>query len=45
MGAESYAEATLTWVEMGADIVGGCCEIGPEHIACIRQALDTGQNG
>ena len=45
MGAESYAEAALTWVEMGADIVGGCCEIGPEHIACIRQALDGGQNG
>ena len=44
MGAESYAEAVLTWVEMGADIVGGCCEIGPEHIACIRQALDLGQN-
>ena len=37
MGAEPYAEAALTWVEMGADIVGGCCEIGPEHIACIRQ--------
>jgi len=44
MGAGPYTEAVLTWVEMGADIVGGCCEIGPEHIACIRQALDGEQN-
>ena len=44
MSAEPYTKAALTWVEMGADIVGGCCEIGPEHIACIRQALDVGQN-
>ncbi|MEC9425203.1 MAG: homocysteine S-methyltransferase family protein, partial [Actinomycetota bacterium] len=44
MGAGPYTEAVLTWVEMGADIVGGCCEIGPEHIACIRLALDGEQN-
>lgn len=33
MGAERYAEAARRWVDMGADIVGGCCEIGPGHIA------------
>ena len=41
MGADPYTRAVLSWVEMGADIVGGCCEIGPGHIARIRQALDT----
>jgi S-methylmethionine-dependent homocysteine/selenocysteine methylase len=24
------------WIERGADIVGGCCGIGPEHIRAIR---------
>ncbi|MGH6892313.1 MAG: homocysteine S-methyltransferase family protein, partial [Dongiaceae bacterium] len=23
-------------VQRGADIVGGCCGIGPEHIAAIK---------
>ncbi|MVA63826.1 homocysteine S-methyltransferase family protein [Agrobacterium vitis] len=28
------------WVEAGASIVGGCCGIGPEHIAELRQTFD-----
>jgi S-methylmethionine-dependent homocysteine/selenocysteine methylase len=31
----------MQWVDMGAEVVGGCCEIGPGHIARIRQALDA----
>jgi S-methylmethionine-dependent homocysteine/selenocysteine methylase len=27
------------WVGKGATIVGGCCGIGPEHIAALRGAL------
>ncbi|MGV1832911.1 homocysteine S-methyltransferase family protein [Agrobacterium vitis] len=27
------------WVEAGATIVGGCCGIGPEHIAELRQTF------
>jgi len=27
------------WVARGAGIVGGCCGIGPEHIAELRTAL------
>ena len=27
------------WVGLGASLVGGCCGIGPEHIARIRTAL------
>jgi len=27
------------WRALGADIIGGCCGIGPEHIAALRTAL------
>ncbi len=27
------------WYEAGAKIVGGCCRIGPHHIAALREAL------
>jgi S-methylmethionine-dependent homocysteine/selenocysteine methylase len=30
-----YAEFAREWVSMGAQIVGGCCATGPEHIAAI----------
>ena len=39
MGTDRYAQIVLEWVDAGADIVGGCCEIGPDHIARIRQVL------
>jgi S-methylmethionine-dependent homocysteine/selenocysteine methylase len=31
-----YAQFAKDWLQHGADIVGGCCGIGPEHIAAIR---------
>jgi len=31
-----YAEFAKAWVQHGADIVGGCCGIGPEHIAALK---------
>ena len=31
-----YAEWARDWVASGAQIVGGCCGIGPEHIAELR---------
>jgi SAM-dependent methyltransferase len=37
-GAE-YAEMALRWREEGAQIVGGCCGVGPEHIAAARERL------
>jgi len=27
------------WINRGADIVGGCCGIGPEHIRAIRESI------
>jgi homocysteine S-methyltransferase len=37
----AYAEIAMGWVGHGATIVGGCCEIGPDHIAELRRRLDA----
>lgn len=39
MTPERYAGFALGWVAAGATIVGGCCEIGPAHIAAIARRL------
>lgn len=36
---ERYAEFALSWVNAGATIVGGCCEVGPAHIRLLAQRL------
>lgn len=36
---EAYAKAAMGWVEQGATIVGGCCEVGPVHIAAMAAAI------
>jgi S-methylmethionine-dependent homocysteine/selenocysteine methylase len=33
-----YAEFAKDWQRRGANIIGGCCGIGPEHIAALRAA-------
>ncbi|NGO50116.1 homocysteine S-methyltransferase family protein [Allomesorhizobium camelthorni] len=35
----AYAEFALGWAKAGAAIVGGCCEVGPAHIASLRDSL------
>jgi len=37
--AEAYAAHAAIWVGAGARIVGGCCEVGPAHIARLHQTL------
>jgi S-methylmethionine-dependent homocysteine/selenocysteine methylase len=34
-----YLKFVQDWLKHGAGIVGGCCGIGPEHIAAIRKAV------
>ncbi len=36
-----YCEWAMTAVEHGASIVGGCCEVGPAHIAAIASRLQA----
>lgn len=37
---EVYAGEARKWIAGGASIVGGCCEVGPAHIARLRQLID-----
>ena len=32
-------ERARAWVELGAQLIGGCCGLGPEHIAALRDGL------
>jgi S-methylmethionine-dependent homocysteine/selenocysteine methylase len=34
-----YLNWAQKWVHAGADMVGGCCGIGPEHISALSQGL------
>jgi S-methylmethionine-dependent homocysteine/selenocysteine methylase len=36
---DDYLRAAQHWVEMGAQIIGGCCAIGPEYIRLLRERL------
>ncbi len=39
LGPEDYAELAAEWREEGAQIIGGCCGVTPEHIAAMRKRL------
>jgi homocysteine S-methyltransferase len=39
--AEYFGDYALSFREMGACIVGGCCGTTPQHIAAMRKAFDT----
>lgn len=36
-----FAAQTAEFVRMGAKLVGGCCGTTPDHIAALRQAVDS----
>jgi S-methylmethionine-dependent homocysteine/selenocysteine methylase/SAM-dependent methyltransferase len=40
VGGAEYAEMALRWRAEGAQIIGGCCGVGPEHLAAARTALE-----
>ena len=35
----AYARFVMHWLDQGASIVGGCCEIGPAHIAELARQI------
>ncbi|WP_216601532.1 homocysteine S-methyltransferase family protein [Vreelandella azerica] len=39
LGPAAYAEIALGWIKQGATLVGGCCEVGPAHIAALALRL------
>ena len=34
---QAYADHAANWLAAGARILGGCCEVGPEHIAQVNR--------
>ncbi len=39
LGPDAYVEFALDWLESGATMVGGCCEVGPGHIRWLHDTL------
>ena len=39
IGPEEYAALALQWRDEGADIIGGCCGVTPEHVAAVGRAV------
>ena len=36
---DAYAAFAMKWIDQGATIVGGCCEVGPAHIAKMAETI------
>lgn len=39
---EDFASEAQQWLDAGAQVVGGCCGIGPEHIRALKDRLPLG---
>jgi S-methylmethionine-dependent homocysteine/selenocysteine methylase/SAM-dependent methyltransferase len=40
VGSAEYAAMALRWREEGAQIIGGCCGVGPAHVGAAREMLE-----
>jgi S-methylmethionine-dependent homocysteine/selenocysteine methylase/SAM-dependent methyltransferase len=45
IGPDDYAQLALEWRDEGAQIIGGCCGVTPEHIAVAARALAATRPG
>jgi S-methylmethionine-dependent homocysteine/selenocysteine methylase/SAM-dependent methyltransferase len=45
VSADEYAELALHWRGEGAQIIGGCCGVGPDEIAAAKTALTNTKPG
>ena len=41
LGPAAYASAAEVWAATGATVIGGCCEVGPSHIAELAKRLKS----
>jgi S-methylmethionine-dependent homocysteine/selenocysteine methylase len=39
LSPQAYTDFALQWIAAGASIVGGCCEVGPDHINHLANKL------
>ena len=42
---EQYAQFAAEWLDAGASIIGGCCEVGPDHIKALSTLLQSRGHG
>lgn len=42
IGPAEYASIAQDWIQTGATTIGGCCEIGPAHIAELSRRFGSG---
>ena len=40
LGPIEHAGWVSRWLDAGASVVGGCCEVGPEHIATLHALIE-----
>jgi len=40
IGNAEYADMALRWRDDGAQIIGGCCGVGPAHVTAARELLE-----
>lgn len=38
---EAYAACATRWARRGATVIGGCCGIGPEHMAAVARKIQA----
>jgi S-methylmethionine-dependent homocysteine/selenocysteine methylase len=41
LGPDAYATFAQGWIDAGATVIGGCCEVGPKHIFELKQRLTS----
>lgn len=41
LSPERYGDFVFSWIEAGASIVGGCCEVGPLQIRYLHERLEA----
>lgn len=39
LSPEDFARQALSWIDLGTQVVGGCCGTGPEHTRALRDTL------
>ena len=40
LNPDQYALFAAQWLDMGATIIGGCCEVGPAHISALHRLIN-----
>jgi S-methylmethionine-dependent homocysteine/selenocysteine methylase len=43
--AEAFADDAVQWIQLGAQLIGGCCGVRPDHIAAVSERLSAETGG